>query len=70
LPEKKDGGNEMDFWLYITIIVAFSLLYFGYENKKKYELKAKEIELEQKYLELEMKKIEKGIQTRKQNLDE
>lgn len=59
----------MDVWLYITIIVAFSLIYFGYENKKKYELKGKEIELEQKYLELEMKKIEKGVQTQKQSLD-
>ncbi|SFA85184.1 hypothetical protein SAMN04488072_102317 [Lentibacillus halodurans] len=50
----------MSFWFYITIITAFSLIYYGYEKKKKYELKAKEIELEQQKLELEKIKIENG----------
>lgn len=68
----------MDWWFYITIIIGLSLLYYGHENKKKYELqrkamelehelKIKEIELEQKKVDLEIKKIENGIS--KQNLD-
>ena len=68
----------MDWWFYITIITALSLLYYGHENKKKYELKRKtielehevkikEMELEQKKLDLEIKKVENS-QT-KQNLD-
>jgi hypothetical protein len=70
--------NFLDLWLYFTIIIGLCLLYYGYENKKKYELKRKtmelehelkikEVELEQKKLDLEMKKIENGIL--KQNLD-
>lgn len=47
----------MDLWFYITIIVGFSLIYYGYDKKKSYELRAKEIELEQKKIDLEMEKI-------------
>ena len=68
----------MDWWFYITIITGLSLLYYGHENKKKYELKRKtiklehelkikEIELEQKKLDLEIKKVENSIS--KQNPD-
>ena len=68
----------MDWWFYITIIIGLSLLYYGHENQKKYELKRKtmelehglqikEMELEQKRLDLEIKKIENGIS--EQNLD-
>ena len=47
-------------WFYISLMVAFSLLYYGYDKKKSYELKAKELEvqLEYKRLEVEMKKLE------------
>ncbi|MCT2535390.1 hypothetical protein NC661_17895 [Aquibacillus koreensis] len=48
----------MDFLFYITIIVALSLIYYGYEKKVNAELKKKEIELEEKKIELEMKKID------------
>ncbi len=59
----------MDFWFYITIIVVFSLFYYGYDTKKKYDLKQKnlelehalkikEIELEEKKLDLEMRKMD------------
>jgi hypothetical protein len=51
----------MDLWFYITLIVAFSLIYYGYDKKKSYELKGKEIELEQMKIELEMKKLDKGF---------
>lgn len=58
----------MDWWFYITIIIGLSLLYYGHENQKKYELKRKtmelehelqikEMELEQKRLDLEIKKL-------------
>ena len=68
----------MDWWFYITIIIGLSLLYYGHENQKKYELKRKavelehelqikEMELEQKRLDLEIKKIETGMS--KQNFD-
>jgi hypothetical protein len=62
----------MDWWFYFTIIIGLSLLYYGHENKKKYELKRKTIELEheleikkmeleQKRMDLEMKQIENGL---------
>ena len=68
----------MDWWFYITIITGLSLLYYGHENKKKYELKRKtielehelkikEIELEQKKLDFEIKKVENSVS--KQSLD-
>ncbi|WP_066307506.1 hypothetical protein [Bacillus sp. FJAT-29814] len=63
----------MDWWFYITIITGLSLLYYGYENKKKYELKRrtmelehevkiKEMELEQKRLDVEIIKLENGFE--------
>ena len=69
----------MDWWFYLTIIIGLSLLYYGYENKKKYdlksktmelehELKMKELELEQKRLDVEFLKIENGRS--EQNQDE
>lgn len=68
----------MDWWFYITIIIGFSLLYYGHENQKKYELqrktmelehelKIKEMDLEQKKLDLEIIKVENGLS--KQNND-
>lgn len=51
----------LSFWFYITIIIGFSLIYYGYDKKKSYELKGKEIELEQKKVDLEIKKFECGI---------
>ncbi|WP_226037541.1 hypothetical protein [Aquibacillus saliphilus] len=50
----------MDLFFYITIIVALSLIYYGYDKKKSYELKMKKIELEGKRLDLELKKAENG----------
>lgn len=43
---------------YLALIVAFSLIYYGYVKKKDNELKMKEFELEEKKVELEMKKLE------------
>ncbi|WP_175384321.1 hypothetical protein [Bacillus sp. FJAT-27225] len=57
----------MDLWFYITIIVGLSLLYYGYENKKKYDIKLKQIELEEKKLDLEMIKIEAGLVNQDRN---
>ncbi|WP_095742901.1 hypothetical protein [Sediminibacillus massiliensis] len=48
----------MDLFFYITIIVGFSLIYYGYVKKSDNDLKKKELELEEKRLELEMKKLE------------
>ncbi|MBO8178481.1 MAG: hypothetical protein H0Z31_13645 [Bacillus sp. (in: Bacteria)] len=48
----------MDFFFYMTVIIGLSLIYYGYECKKKYELKMKEVELEEKKIELEMKKLD------------
>lgn len=48
----------MGFYFYLTIIIGFSLIYYGYVKKKDNELKIKEIELEEKKLELEMKKLD------------
>lgn len=57
--------RNLDLWFYVTVIVGMSLLYYGYENKKKYNLKEKELELEHKKIDLEIKKVEK--ETIKQN---
>ncbi|MGP4074685.1 hypothetical protein [Halobacillus sp. K22] len=48
----------MDLFFYITIIVGFSLIYYGYVKKIDNDLKKKELEIEEKKLELEMKKID------------
>jgi hypothetical protein len=48
----------LGFIFYLTIIIGFSLLYYGYVKKKDSELKMKEIELEEKKIELEMKKLD------------
>ncbi|MBY0098230.1 hypothetical protein [Mesobacillus maritimus] len=48
----------MDFFFYLTIIVGFSLIYYGYVKKSENDVKKKEIELEEKKIELEMKKLE------------
>lgn len=48
----------MDLYFYITIIVGFSLIYYGYVKKIDNDLKKKKLELEEKKVELEMKKIE------------
>lgn len=53
--------QEMDLWFYITVIVAISLIYYGYDKKKSYELQEKKVELEYLRLEIEMKKVEMGI---------
>jgi hypothetical protein len=45
----------LDWWFYITIIIGLSLLYYGHENQKKYELKRKTMELEH---ELQIKEME------------
>jgi hypothetical protein len=70
----------MDWWFYFTIIIGLSLLYYGHENKKKYELKRKTIELEheleikkmeleQKRMDLEMKQIENGLSSKNPDND-
>jgi hypothetical protein len=51
----------LDLWFYITVIVALSLIYYGYDKKKSYELQEKKVELEYLRLELEMKKLEMGL---------
>jgi hypothetical protein len=48
----------LGFIFYLTIIIGFSLLYYGYVKKKDNELKMKEIELEERKIELEMKKLD------------
>ncbi len=51
----------VDFYFYVTIMVALALLYYGYDKKLSYDLKAKELELEHKKLELEIIKLNNGI---------
>lgn len=41
----------MDLFFYILLIVAVSLVYYGYVKKKDTDLKIKEIELEEKKIE-------------------
>ncbi|MCA1010547.1 hypothetical protein [Halobacillus halophilus] len=48
----------MDFFFYITIIVGFSLIYYGYGKKIDNDLKKKELEIEEKKIELEIKRLD------------
>ena len=48
----------MDLFFYIMLIVAISLIYYGYVKKKDSDLKMKKLKLEEKKVELEMKKLE------------
>ncbi|UCZ52615.1 hypothetical protein LGQ02_17665 [Bacillus shivajii] len=48
----------MDLFFYITVIVALSLIYYGYKHKAELSLKEKEIELEAKKVDLESKKLD------------
>jgi len=48
----------MSFSFYITVIIGFSLIYYGYVKKLETNLKMKSIELEEKKIELEMKQLE------------
>jgi len=50
--------NSIDFSFYITLIIGFSLIYYGYVRKLDNDLKKKQIELEEKKLELEMRMLE------------
>jgi len=59
-------GN-LDFLFYITLIVGFSLIYYGYIKKKDNDFKKKELELEEKKVELEMKKLEHSKECREQS---
>ncbi|WP_240508001.1 hypothetical protein [Virgibacillus indicus] len=54
-------------FFYITIIVGFSLIYYGYVKKRDYDLKEKELKLEERKVELEMKKIEYGKDFQEEN---
>lgn len=51
----------MNFYLFIIIIVCISVIYYMYENKRKYDLKSKEIELENNKIDLEKIRIENGL---------
>ncbi len=59
----------MDLFFYIVLIVAFSLIYYGYVKKKDNDLKMKELELEEKKVELEMKKLENRQDCNKQDIN-
>ncbi|MGP4059341.1 hypothetical protein [Halobacillus litoralis] len=52
---------------YVTLIVVFSLIYYGYEKKKNFELREKEIELEQRKIDLEIIKSDQHIRERDLN---
>lgn len=56
----------MDLFFYITLIVGFSLIYYGYVKKTDNDLKKKELELEEKKIELELKKLEHSKECQKQ----
>lgn len=43
--------------VFITIIIALYLIYYGYLKKKSNELEIKQLELEEKRIELEIAKL-------------
>ncbi|WP_456276321.1 hypothetical protein [Bacillus sp. AK128] len=43
-------------WLWLPLIVAFSLTYYAHKNKLKHQQKLREIDLKEKQIELEMLK--------------
>ncbi|WP_273851869.1 hypothetical protein [Guptibacillus spartinae] len=48
----------MGLFFYLTIVVGFSLIYYGYVKKTERDIKMKELDLEAKKVELEMKRLE------------
>ncbi|MBN8208136.1 hypothetical protein JI666_05200 [Bacillus sp. NTK071] len=48
----------MGLFFYLTIVIGFSLIYYGYVKKTERDIKMKELDLEAKKVELEMKKLE------------
>lgn len=56
----------MDFYFYVTVIIACSLIYYGYIKKKDTDLKMKELEVKVKQIELETKKLEKEHEFKKE----
>ncbi|WLR59056.1 hypothetical protein [Guptibacillus hwajinpoensis] len=48
----------MGIFFYLTIVVGFSLIYYGYVKKTEKDIKMKELELEAKKIELEIKKLD------------
>lgn len=57
----------MSLYFYITIIVGFSLLYYGYVKKIDTNLKIKKLELEEKKIDLEVKKLELNNENHENN---
>ncbi len=56
--------NHLNLYFYITIIIGFSLIYYGYVRKIDNDLKKKKLEIEEKKIELEIKKLELGLESK------
>lgn len=56
----------MDFYFYVTVIIGFSLIYYGYIKKIEIDLKMKELEIKEKQIELETKILEKESELKKE----
>lgn len=52
------GDEKLGLFFYLTIVIGFSLIYYGYVKKTERDIKMKELDLEAKKVELEMKKLE------------
>ncbi|MBN9653333.1 hypothetical protein J0K78_03565 [Halobacillus sp. GSS1] len=50
-------------WLWLPLIVAFSLAYYAHKNKLNHKEKLREIDLKEKQIELEMMKERNGSNT-------
>ncbi|NLP51655.1 hypothetical protein [Bacillus sp. RO1] len=50
-------------WLWLPLIVAFSLIYYAHKNGLKHKEKLREIDLKEKQIELEMMKERNGSTT-------
>lgn len=51
----------MDFFFYVAVIAGMGILYAGYESKKSYKLREKQLRVEERRIELEKLKVEKGV---------
>ncbi|MFD1019764.1 hypothetical protein [Thalassobacillus hwangdonensis] len=55
-------------WLWLPLIVAFSLTYYAHKNKLNHKEKLREIDLKEKQIELEMLKERNGSNTDKKGI--
>ncbi|MCA1064379.1 hypothetical protein QTG56_22435 (plasmid) [Rossellomorea sp. AcN35-11] len=51
----------MNFFVLVVVVIGFSLIYYGYEKKKDYEVKLRELDIQEKKIDLEIMRAESKV---------